>query len=63
MKQNVFTIYRKVDKVTASVTLDLSEEISDITNKGWVIKQVFQNALTLNGNPYITVTLLTEKPE
>lgn len=63
MVQNVFTICKKVDKVTSSFTFDFSEDVSKITNQGWVIKQVFQNTLTQNGHPYISVTLLTEKSE
>lgn len=38
MVQNVFTICKKVDKVAASVTFDFSEEVSNITNQGWVVK-------------------------
>lgn len=63
MVQNVFTICKKVDKVDSSVTFDFSEEVSNITNQGWVVKQVFQSTLTQNGYPYISVTLLAEKGE
>ena len=45
------------------MTFDFSEEVSNITNQGWAIKQVFQNALTLNGYSYISVTFLAEKSE
>ena len=50
MVQNVFTICKKVDKVAASVTFDFSEEVSNITNQGWVVKQVFQSTFAQNGN-------------
>lgn len=63
MVQNIFTICKKVATVGSSMTFDFSEEVSYITNQGWVIKQVFQNTLTLNGHSYISVTLLAEKPE
>ena len=63
MVQNVFTICKKVDRVAASVTFDFSEEVSNITNQGWVVKQVFQSSFVQNGNPYISVTLLAEKVE
>lgn len=63
MVQNVFTICKKVDTVNSSMTFDFSEEVSSITNQGWVIKQVFQNTLTLNGHSYISVTFLSEKSE
>lgn len=52
-----------MDKVGSSVTFDFSEEVSNITKQGWVIKQVFQNTLTQNGYPFISVTLLVEKSE
>lgn len=63
MVQNIFTICKKVATVGSSMTFDFSEEVSNITNQGWVIKQVFQNTLTLNGHSYISVTFLAEKSE